>query len=111
MVARDGVEMEEEPMHLMLEAQEHEVLLWAAKGAISDLGTEIGHTDNHAMRKDLQKRKEIFSGFMLDLDMQRKYIGPSMHERTYLQRGCIQFLEFRRSGAMVPRSSEGGSRV
>ena len=26
---------------------------------------------------------------MLDSDMQRKYIGPSLHERTYLQGGCI----------------------
>lgn len=48
-------------MHLMLAPQEHEVLLWAVKGTISDLGTEIGHTDNQAMREDLQKRKEILS--------------------------------------------------
>lgn len=48
-------------MHLMLAPQEHEVLLWAVKGTISDLGTEIGHTDNRAMREDLQKQKEIFS--------------------------------------------------
>lgn len=38
-------------MHLMLEPQEQEVLLWAVKGTISDLGTEIGHTDSqHAGR-------------------------------------------------------------
>jgi len=48
-------------MHLMLIPQEHEVLLWGVKGVISDLGTEIGHTDNQAMREDLQKRKEILS--------------------------------------------------
>lgn len=48
-------------MHLILAPQEHEILLWAVKGAISDLGTEIGHTDNQAMREDLQKRKEILS--------------------------------------------------
>lgn len=48
-------------MNLMLAPQEHEVLLWAVKGTISDLGTEIGHTDNQAMREDLQKRKEILS--------------------------------------------------
>ncbi|WHZ25578.1 MAG: hypothetical protein OJF51_000373 [Nitrospira sp.] len=29
------------------------------KGTISDRGTEIGHTNNQAMREDLQKRKEI----------------------------------------------------
>jgi hypothetical protein len=48
-------------MDLMLAPQEQEVLLWAVKGTISDLGTEIGHTDNQAMREDLQKRKEILS--------------------------------------------------
>jgi hypothetical protein len=36
-------------MDLMLVPQEQEVLLWAVKGTISDLGTEIGHTDNQAM--------------------------------------------------------------
>ena len=46
-------------MHLMMPPQQHEVLLWAVKGTISNLGTEIGHTDNQAMREDLQKRKEI----------------------------------------------------
>ncbi|HWF60793.1 MAG TPA: hypothetical protein VN666_10870 [Nitrospira sp.] len=48
-------------MQLTLAPQEHEVLLWAVKGTISELGTEIGHTDNQAMREDLQKRKEILS--------------------------------------------------
>ena len=48
-------------MDLMLVPQEQEVLLWAVKGTISDLGTEIGHTDNQAMREDLQKRREILS--------------------------------------------------
>jgi hypothetical protein len=48
-------------MHLILAPQEHEILLWAVKGTIADLGTEIGHTDNQAMREDLQKRKEILS--------------------------------------------------
>ncbi len=48
-------------MHLILVPQEREILLWAVKGTISDLVTEIGHTDNQAMREDLQKRKEILS--------------------------------------------------
>lgn len=48
-------------MQLILESQEQEILLWAVKGAISDLGTEIGHTDTQAMRQDLRKRKEILS--------------------------------------------------
>lgn len=49
-------------MHLMLEPQEQEVLLWAVQAALSDLRTEIGHTDNQAMRKDLRMRKEILTG-------------------------------------------------
>ncbi|MDH4080819.1 MAG: hypothetical protein OEU68_13495 [Nitrospira sp.] len=48
-------------MHLLPIPQAHEVLLWAVKAAISDLQTEIGHTDQQAMREDLQKRKEILS--------------------------------------------------
>lgn len=51
--------MKGRPMHLMPAPEEHEVLLWAVKGAMSDLETEIGRTDNQAMREDLQKRKEI----------------------------------------------------
>ncbi|MBK9305696.1 MAG: hypothetical protein IPM58_01060 [Nitrospira sp.] len=46
-------------MQLEMVPQEQEVLLWAVKSTISDLRTEIGHTDNQAMREDLQKRKEI----------------------------------------------------
>ena len=48
-------------MHLMLEPQEQEVLLWAVQAALSDLRTEIGHTDNQSMREDLQMRKEILA--------------------------------------------------
>ena len=48
-------------MHLMLEPKEQEVLLWAVQAALSDLRTEIGHTDNQAMRKDLQMRKEVLT--------------------------------------------------
>lgn len=49
-------------MQLMLVPQEQEVLLWAVQAALSDLRTEIGHTDNQAMRKDLRMRKEILTG-------------------------------------------------
>ncbi len=44
-------------MNLMLISDEQEVLLWAVNGTISDIRTEIGHTDNQAMREDLHKRK------------------------------------------------------
>jgi hypothetical protein len=46
-------------MQIMLAPREQEILSWAVKSAISDLGTEIGHTDNQAMREDLQERKGI----------------------------------------------------
>jgi len=48
-------------MQLLLTPEEHEVLLWAVKTAMSDLQTEIGHTDMQAMREGLQRRKEILS--------------------------------------------------
>ena len=41
-------------------ADESEILSWAVKTAISDLGTELGHTDALAMRQDLHARKRIF---------------------------------------------------
>mgnify|MGYP001242791255 CR=1 FL=1 len=48
-------------MHLSLIPQEHEVLLWAVKAAISDLQTEIGHINKQTMREGLQRRKEVLS--------------------------------------------------
>ena len=48
-------------MQLSLIPEEHEVLLWAVKSAMSDLQTEIGHTDTQAMREGLQRQKEILS--------------------------------------------------
>lgn len=46
-------------MQLTLTPQEQEILSGAVKSAISDLGTEVGHTDNQAMREDLQKNKKV----------------------------------------------------
>jgi hypothetical protein len=51
--------MKEETMQLTLTPQEQEVLSGAVKSAISDLGTEVGHTDNQTMRQGLQKRKKV----------------------------------------------------
>jgi len=48
-------------MQLLLTPEEHEVLLWAVKTVMSDLQTEIGHTDTQAMREGLQQRKKILS--------------------------------------------------
>ena len=46
-------------MQLLLEPKEQEILSWAVKNMISDLGTEIGHTENQEMREDLKERKEV----------------------------------------------------
>ena len=46
-------------MQLTLTPEEQEVLSGAVKSAISDVGTEVGHTDNQAMRQGLQERKKV----------------------------------------------------
>jgi hypothetical protein len=51
--------MKEDPMQLILTPEEQEVLSGAVKSAISDVGTEVGHTDNQAMRQGLQRRKKV----------------------------------------------------
>lgn len=43
----------------LVHAEESEILSWAVKTAISDLGTEIGHSDNLAMRRELHERKRV----------------------------------------------------
>lgn len=43
----------------LVHAEDSEILSWAVKAAISDLGTEIRHTDTLAMRQDLHERKRI----------------------------------------------------
>jgi hypothetical protein len=49
----------EDHMQLTLAPQEQEELSRVVESAISDLGTEIRHTDNQAMRHDLQERKGV----------------------------------------------------
>lgn len=56
--------MKEDTMQLTLTPQEQEVLSGAIKSAISDLGTEVGHTDNQAMRQDLQQSKKVLSAIL-----------------------------------------------
>lgn len=46
-------------MQLTLTVEEQEVLSGAIKSAISDVGTEVGHTDNQAMRQGLQQNKKV----------------------------------------------------
>ena len=56
--------MKEDPVQLTLTPEEQEVLAGAVKSAISDVGTEIGHTDNQAMRQGLQKRKKVLMAIL-----------------------------------------------
>ena len=51
--------MKEEVMQLTLTPQEQAVLLEAVTSAISEVGTEVGHTDNQAMRQGLQQNKKV----------------------------------------------------
>lgn len=44
----------------LVHAEDSEILSWAVKAAISDLGTEIRHIDHLAMRQDLRERKQVF---------------------------------------------------
>ena len=44
----------------LVHAEDSEILSWAVKAAISDLGTEIRHIDHLAMRQDLHERKQVF---------------------------------------------------
>ena len=44
----------------LVQAEDSEILSWAVKAAISDLGTEIRHIDHLAMRQDLRERKQVF---------------------------------------------------
>lgn len=56
-------------MQLTLTPQEHEVLLGAIKSVISDIGTEVGHTDNQAMRQDLHESKKVLLAILKRLEV------------------------------------------
>lgn len=51
--------MKENPMQLTLTPQEQAVLLEAVTSAISEVGTEVAHTDNQTMRQGLQQNKKV----------------------------------------------------
>lgn len=46
-------------MQLTLGPQEQEVLTWALKNAVSDLGAEIADTEDQKFREDLKERKAV----------------------------------------------------
>ena len=51
-----------------LEPREQEILAWALKSAVSDLGAEIADTENMEFRQDLKQRKAILLGIIGQLD-------------------------------------------
>lgn len=55
-------------MQLTLEAREREILAWALKSAVSDLGAEIADTDNQEFREDLKQRKATLVGILQRLE-------------------------------------------
>lgn len=55
-------------MQVMLEPKEQEILAWALKQAVSDLGQEIAGTEKQELRDDLKERKTILQGILSRLE-------------------------------------------
>lgn len=49
---------------MSLEPREQEILAWALKSAVSDLGVEIAATENMEFRQNLKQRKAILLGII-----------------------------------------------
>jgi hypothetical protein len=55
-------------LHLSLDTQEQEILAWALKSAVSDLGAEIADTESMEFRQDLKERKAVLQNIIRQLD-------------------------------------------
>ena len=55
-------------LNISLEPKEQEILAWALKSAVSDLGTEIADTENIEFRQDLKERKAVLQIIIRRLD-------------------------------------------
>ena len=55
-------------LNLSLEPKEQEILTWALKSAVSELGTEIADTENMEFRQDLKERKAVLQSIIKQLD-------------------------------------------
>lgn len=55
-------------LNISLETKEQEILAWALKSAVSDLGAEIADTENMEFRQDLKERKEVLQSIIRQLD-------------------------------------------
>ncbi len=49
---------------LSLEPNEQDVLIWALRSAVSDLGAEIADTENQEFRDDLKGRKAVLMNIL-----------------------------------------------
>jgi hypothetical protein len=55
-------------LNISLEPREQEILTWALKSAVSDLGAEIADTENLEFRQDLKERKAVILSIIGRLD-------------------------------------------
>lgn len=55
-------------LNISLETKEQEILAWALKSAVSDLGAEIADTENMEFRQDLKERKAVLQSIIRQLD-------------------------------------------
>lgn len=51
-------------MELRLEPKEQEILIWAVRNTVSDLGGEIVDTEDQVLREDLKERKAVLKGIL-----------------------------------------------
>lgn len=51
-------------MQMTLEPKEQDVLAWALRSTVSDLGAEIADTENQELRNDLKDRKAILMAIL-----------------------------------------------
>lgn len=55
-------------LNISLEPKEQEILAWALKNAVSDLGAEIAGTENLDFRQDLKERKAVLQSIIGQLE-------------------------------------------
>lgn len=53
---------------ISLETNEQEILPWALKSVVSDLGAEIADTENMEMRQDLKERNAVLMSLIKRLE-------------------------------------------
>ena len=55
-------------LYLSLGPKEQEILGWALKSLVSDLGTDIADTENMEFRQDLKERKAVLQSILRQLN-------------------------------------------